>query len=359
MLIPRFPGLGSTNEICQIVCASSDTATVRLNGTSLAGFRPFTGDSNYAYLNYKLGVGDSLISSTAGCIAYLYTYNDTGMSTPTNSFGNFGVNLFSFKKDAPYEFAAQLNSQIFPINQGDTLALCNDSIIKIFPDPRLGQSWEIITSDSTWVSNLSNADSSLSIPVASNFKLDSLSIKPSIECAVSFPLFFIERQGVVQINQEEYSSCEGHFLTLTASSSAGIVEDLHWDVNNSEYWSQTLKLRNPKDSLLLRLQYRIENCIFRIDTIIALDKVTSLEPALPNFISPNGDGINDRLCFGQYADFEDCYSLKVFNRNGVEVFHSSKPTECWTPLNSISGVYYYLLRVQGKNYRSFITVLPN
>lgn len=358
LLIPRFPGLGATNEICQIVCASSDTANIRLNGMPLNGFSPFRLDSSFAYLNYELGLNDSLISSTSGCIAYLYTYNDTGMSSLNNSFGNFGVNLFTYKKEAPYEFAAQANNQKFPIYEGDTLILCNDSIFKIFPDPRLGGSWEIFTSDSIWTSHLSADDSSLTIPVSVGITLDSLSIKPSLDCAESFRLYFKERQVEIQVKQEEYLSCEGHFLTLNATSKAGIIEDLKWVVNKTEYWTQTLRLKNPKDSLKLHLEYRVADCQFRIDTIITLNKSDLLEPTLPNFISPNGDGINDQLCFSQYNVFEGCYSLQVFNRNGLEVFKSSQASECWTPLSSLSGVYYYLLRVQGKSYRGFITLIP-
>ena len=72
---------------------------------------------------------------------------------------------------------------------------------------------------------------------------------------------------------------------------------------------------------------------------------------IPNAFTPNGDGINDRLCFN--ADILTEFSIAVFNRWGQCVYQSDDPTQCWdgtfrnTPC--LAGVYTYTCHIRCHN----------
>lgn len=73
-------------------------------------------------------------------------------------------------------------------------------------------------------------------------------------------------------------------------------------------------------------------------------------PVLPNVITPNGDGVNDELCF--HTSSAAFYSITVINRWGNTMFESSRDIKderfcTWVPEpNSVSdGTYFYELTV--------------
>ena len=72
---------------------------------------------------------------------------------------------------------------------------------------------------------------------------------------------------------------------------------------------------------------------------------------IPNALTPNGDGINDLLCFN--ADMVTSFHFALFNRWGQCVYESDDPTSCWdatfrnTPC--LAGVYTYTCRIQCHN----------
>lgn len=72
---------------------------------------------------------------------------------------------------------------------------------------------------------------------------------------------------------------------------------------------------------------------------------------IPNAFSPNGDGINDRLCFN--ADILSEFNIALFNRWGQCVYQSTDPADCWdgTFRNSPcpSGVYTYTCHIRCHN----------
>ena len=90
------------------------------------------------------------------------------------------------------------------------------------------------------------------------------------------------------------------------------------------------------------------------DTATFPIKIVNTYLQFPNFVTPNGDGINDRwvivnlLEIGEYSMNE----LWIYDRWGALVYHVkniSKPSDFWDPLetNSPDGTYYY--RFSAKN----------
>lgn len=72
---------------------------------------------------------------------------------------------------------------------------------------------------------------------------------------------------------------------------------------------------------------------------------------IPNAFTPNGDGINDRLCFN--AEILTEFSIAVFNRWGQCVYQSDDPSQCWdgTFRNApcLAGVYTYTCHIRCHN----------
>ena len=62
---------------------------------------------------------------------------------------------------------------------------------------------------------------------------------------------------------------------------------------------------------------------------------------LPNVITPNGDGYNDRLVF-ENIDLRS-WSLRVVNRWGEEVYYSKAYHNQWDGSGINDGLYYYHL----------------
>ncbi len=74
---------------------------------------------------------------------------------------------------------------------------------------------------------------------------------------------------------------------------------------------------------------------------------------IPNIITPNNDGLNDR--FEVEMEGEDIYELSIFNRWGERVYYSSVDYEASSPFNWDAtvqgngkscppGTYFYILR---------------
>ena len=69
---------------------------------------------------------------------------------------------------------------------------------------------------------------------------------------------------------------------------------------------------------------------------------------IPNAFTPNGDGINDRICFNTDEILE--FHIAIFNRWGERVYKSDDPAECWdgTYRGNICmpGVYTYTCHIR-------------
>lgn len=81
---------------------------------------------------------------------------------------------------------------------------------------------------------------------------------------------------------------------------------------------------------------------------------------VPNVFTPNGDLENDLMLISGLNVCEPV-SLKIYNRWGVEVFHSLSPlSEPWTGANYsnevVEGVYFYLLELQYLSITGDVTI---
>lgn len=95
-------------------------------------------------------------------------------------------------------------------------------------------------------------------------------------------------------------------------------------------------------------------------TSLALQDIVEGKLPIANYISPNGDGVNDFLIIQNLESFEN-FTLRVFNPRGVQVFAMIDYDNSWDGRSNgkvlPSGVYYYIFensqreeRYQGSLY---------
>ncbi|SFH76594.1 DUF7507 domain-containing protein [Parapedobacter indicus] len=84
-------------------------------------------------------------------------------------------------------------------------------------------------------------------------------------------------------------------------------------------------------------------------TNVATVQITVSGFNIPNIITPNGDGQNDRFVIVGLADYDNAEVL-IFNRWGNEVYRSNSYKQDWDAQGISEGTYYYLitLRKDGK-----------
>lgn len=71
--------------------------------------------------------------------------------------------------------------------------------------------------------------------------------------------------------------------------------------------------------------------------------------AIPNAFTPNGDGLNDRLCISGLEEIVE-FHMAIFNRWGEKVYESDNPAQCWDGTfrghACLAGVYTYTCHIR-------------
>ena len=75
-----------------------------------------------------------------------------------------------------------------------------------------------------------------------------------------------------------------------------------------------------------------------------------------DIITPNDDGINDVLRFNTLDVIPDS-ELSIYNRWGDRIYHKKDYTNDWDATGYPGGIYYYLLKVKGKEIKKTLTVI--
>jgi gliding motility-associated-like protein len=122
---------------------------------------------------------------------------------------------------------------------------------------------------------------------------------------------------------------------------------------------------SPTEETVYFVDITDENgCVFRdfVTICISEDPLEFFE--LISIITPNGDGENDELIFSGLEEFPD-NTITIYNRWGYPVFeqkgYQSGNGELWNGENGgdilPADTYYYILQLDGKTYKSDITIL--
>jgi len=124
-----------------------------------------------------------------------------------------------------------------------------------------------------------------------------------------------------------------------------------------------LSLTGPLDfhkasRYLLTFMVKDDNTPSRSDTAHILVTVLPVQEAvLPinNYVSPNGDGKNDKLVIISVDVYTD-YELIIYNTNGMVVYQTKSYDNTWDGQGLDAGVYYYTFYGQ-KKYKGSITLV--
>ncbi|MEJ7663133.1 MAG: gliding motility-associated C-terminal domain-containing protein [Hymenobacter sp.] len=77
---------------------------------------------------------------------------------------------------------------------------------------------------------------------------------------------------------------------------------------------------------------------------------------VPNILTPNGDGLNDRLIISGLGD--KLWAFTVFSRWGREVYATDSYQQQWDAAGLAAGVYFYRLRYpSGRLYTGWVEVV--
>lgn len=169
----------------------------------------------------------------------------------------------------------------------------------------------------------------------------------------------------ITITASAASVCIGEPLTFNASITNGGTAPLYqWKVNgsnaganNSAFTSSALRDGDIVTCMLTSNSACAGNVPVSSNEVVAKIVDCSCLPDIPNFISPNGDGINDKWVIN-YTNCIRRVDVKVFNRNGSLVYESSNYQSDWMgtykALPLPDATYYYIVKLYGTNNKDQI-----
>ncbi len=116
---------------------------------------------------------------------------------------------------------------------------------------------------------------------------------------------------------------------------------------------------NPEFEFSFKVFYRgLSNSYNEYVIKIILTEISPNDIFVSNFISPNGDGINDTWIV---SGGEEKYSVMVFNKVGNLVFKSDDYRSRWDGIsrghNLSPGVYYYIIKANNTEKKGTITLV--
>lgn len=130
--------------------------------------------------------------------------------------------------------------------------------------------------------------------------------------------------------------CPGEYRELNARHPRG--QSYTWHDGRTEPVREV-----DKSGLMWVDMVDINGCTSSDSVEIELINLDSL--LVPNVITPNGDGINERFVVDGLG--ERIWLLNVYDRWGKEVFVSESYQNDWSPMLLPDGTYYYVLRSPG------------
>ncbi len=129
-------------------------------------------------------------------------------------------------------------------------------------------------------------------------------------------------------------------------------------------WSMDGNILNTNDNFIAQKFIPVGDHIVKVevdngctDEIKLTSKDCQLE--IPNIITPNGDGANDKFKIEGLLDLSNS-TLIIYNRWGKKVYESSNYQNDWDGDNLADGTYFYVLRTNEgveKEYNGSLTIM--
>lgn len=166
-------------------------------------------------------------------------------------------------------------------------------------------------------------------------------------CGILKDSFFVNKMSPIEELdlEDEVNICEGDTLWIDISRQD--ATDYQWNTGNT---SNTIALTKNGTYYVT-----VSNSCYTVEDETNIISKLCCDIYMPNTFSPNSDGIND--VFQPNKSNHSCqsitsFSLKIFDRFGNQVFHSSDLDTYWDGRikgeKAIQGVYVYILTYQSQ-----------
>ncbi len=145
---------------------------------------------------------------------------------------------------------------------------------------------------------------------------------------------------IVHVQKEQFHSQS----LLISSGTNNINYTYHWSVspeNSSEIYVDNL---SPGVHII---NLRITTCADTVNTSISV-VISDCNVEVPNVITPNGDGYNDKF-YIKGLDLFPGSSLTIIDRNGKLIYQSMNYKNNWQAASVPSGSYFYSLKINNKD----------
>jgi PKD repeat protein len=126
---------------------------------------------------------------------------------------------------------------------------------------------------------------------------------------------------------------------------------IEWEVNGEKFVAaQELQyaISAPGTYVVAMRYLSRQNCPGEVNTAVIV-----VETGIPNLITANGDGVNERLQFNAALAVQ----LSIYNRWGRAVLQSDNYQNDWPTADTPAGVYYYRLQVGERKFNGWLQVV--
>jgi len=306
---PEFPTYNTFSNQNEFVFTTSTKATIQ-------------GSSSFC-----TGQGTTLSVDTPGTVRW--SNGQTGNSIQVSTPGEFTATI----NENGCEYTGKFTVTEVPlpvVNLGDDLTLCFGEVVEL--QAALGaytyrwstgattSSIKAMTAGTYWV-EVANSNGCIT--------RDEITIATKPDPKITLP--------------HEVSACYGEMITLNASSVSGA--SYRWSTGQT---TPTITTMVPAE---LSVTITVDGCDYVHQVNVSADEC----PAIPNIITPNGDGKNDTFILKGINT--DAIDVEIFNRWGKSIYKSKGYKNDWAPAND--GIYYYHIRSHQtqKDYKGWLEVL--
>jgi len=272
------------------------------------------------YVEYTWSTAYNTPTTVAAEGIYFVTVVDTN--------GCEGVSL-------PYQV---LSGEVNPEIEGDSIGCVNNTYTLITPTTGVDFLW-------------STGDTVDSIQV-SNTGVYSLTITNAFGCTdsttyeiLSYPIPFADFTTDPVDGTGKLAEVE--FIDLSTVESGGSIVEWAWSFGDGNTANTQIASHSYQTDGFYQQELTVTTADGCLSTLIKDYTINSVLN-IPNVITPNGDGINDLLVFGN-LEFYPQSSLRIFNRWGELLFEIADYKNNWDGQFMSDGVYYFILEVGGSD----------
>lgn len=272
----------------------------------------------------------TIIAKASENVSYLWQNNSTANSLTTDKAGTFGLTVTNIANCTATDNIKVNISQLPNVSLSNDTTICEGSEITIFAETsqNISYQWQNNSTEKTQTTNKAGIYSLTITNTANCTATDSIKITTQ-------PLPTIELISDTTV-------CKGTTITLSAGDD---YESYNWSNGNIGAINE-LRINEPQTHTI----EIFDGLCYATDSIRIYTKDCTKTVQMPNIFTPNGQYNNEFVLPDEIVGAID---LKIYNRWGMEVFHSTDINKSWNGKyknhDCISGTYFYFLTISTEN----------